>query len=379
MLASAESTPRAKLKLATQAILLSPEFLYLNANAGQAVGALNDLNSYQVAERLSFFLWSSVPDEALMAAAKAGSLKTKDGIKAQVSRMMADARFSNFFDGFFNQWLKLENLPAHTRDVALFPEYKPELLTSMANETRAFLTHIIGQNRPINEILTADYSFVDQRLAQYYGIAGVSSTQLTRVTLPPQQRRGILTQGAVLTVTGRNASATAPVRRGVFVLKKLSCKPPAPPPPDIPGFPEDPPTGAEMTAKQKMARHRTSGACMSCHSSIDPPGIGLENFDNFGKWRTKYSPTLDVDSSEVFEGIPFTNPAELVTAIAQKDEFESCLAETVAGYALGRVPSFDDKCHAENLVIRVQKSGGSFADLITEFVASDFFQREIGD
>jgi hypothetical protein len=377
-LVSSETNARLKLKLATQAALMSQEFLYLNVNRGQAANTLNNLDSYQLAERVSFFLWSSIPDAELLAAAEQNLLINKEDLKSQVQRMIQDPRFTDFYEGFFGQWLKLENLAGQTRDTSLFPDYSPELLASMGTETKTFLQNIITQKRPLDEIMTADYSFIDQRLAKFYGLAGGGSA-FSRMTLPPTQRRGILTQASILTVTGRNTGTTAPVRRGVFILKKLLCRAPSPPPANIPSFPDDPPNGAELTAKQKMAQHRTNPSCAACHASIDPLGIGLENFDNLGKWRTNYSATLPVDAQEAIDGTTFTTPVAMVSLIAQTGTFKACMADTLATYALGRVTAASDRCLAENVVARAVADGGSFLDLVTEFITSELFQKEIGD
>jgi hypothetical protein len=312
------------MELALEAILVSPKFLFRIEPADRP---LDDL---EFASRLSYFLWSSMPDDELFALADSHRLRDPEILHAQVHRMLLDPKSRALADNFAGQWLQTRNLDSLQPDPAEFPEFTPDLRRDMQTETRLFVQSLIRGDRPISDFLAANYTFLNQRLALFYGIPSVDGPQFRRVDLPADSHRsGIFTQAAVLTVTSYPAR-TSPVLRGKWILENLLDSPPPPPPPNVPKLDETS-LGATATVRQRLEQHRASPACSGCHSRMDPLGFNLENYDAIGRWRTNDG-DLPIDAGD--------GPNALRKhLLADQDRFARCLASKLATYALGRKTS----------------------------------------
>lgn len=334
-------------RLALSAVLVSPQFLYrtIDNPAPDDPGQTYTLGAYELASRLSYFLWSSMPDDELLALAATGELLRDDVLRAQTRRLLADDRAAAFIEGFAGQWLLLRNLDILDIDRARFPDYSPALKDAMVAEATMFFADVVRADRPALTLLDADHTFVNQPLAALYGLPGVSGEQMRRITLPPgSPRGGVLTMGAVLTVTS-NPTRTSPVKRGLYVLDQILGTPPPPPPPDIPPLEQaevkhhddlvGPP--APPSLREQLKAHLFDPACASCHSRMDPLGLALENFSAIGAWRdADESGRIDA-SGTLPGGEAFSGPDELKSLLlARGGQFVENLTRKLLTYALGR-------------------------------------------
>jgi mono/diheme cytochrome c family protein len=323
---------------AVEAILVSPHFLFLVEQdpAGAAPGSVHRVSDLELASRLSFFLWSSIPDEALLAAAEKGDLGNRAGLEAQVGRMLADPRADALTRNFAGQWLYLRNLDQQRPDIAVFPKFDTRLRQAMAQETEMFFGHVLRSNRSVLDFIAADYTFLNQRLAEHYGIAGVSGTAFRQVALDPASHRGgLLGQASILTVTSYG-NHTSVVKRGKWILDNMLAAPPPPPPPDVPAL-QDRHDGRLLTAREQLELHRTNAVCAACHVKMDPLGFSLENFDAVGGFRrTDAGQPIDV-SATMPDGMKFAGLSGLQAVLmARKDEFTAAFTERLLTYALAR-------------------------------------------
>lgn len=367
------------LQLAIQAMLVSPHFLFRierdsNPNDPSAVHAISDL---ELASRLSYFLWSSMPDEPLLQMAEAGKLRQPGALEGQIRRMLADPKAAALADNFAGQWLETRNLDSVKPDPGKFPEWGPELREAMKAETRLFFEHMLRENRPMQEFLSADYTFLNGALAKHYGIEGVEGPEFRRVSVSGQ-RGGILSHGSVLTVSSY-PTRTSPVIRGKYVLQNILGTPPPPPPPDVPTLNEES-VGSAASLRAQMEKHRTNAVCASCHNRMDVLGFGLENYDAIGRWRTKDG-KFDIDSSGTLpSGKTFTTPAELRKLLTEDlTEFSRCLSEKMLTYALGRGLERYDRRTVDGLVKDVAANGSRFQDLVFAISKSLPFQSRRGE
>ena len=330
-----------------QAILISPDFLFRVEHdpKNAAPGSVYRLSDHELASRLSFFLWSSIPDDELLTLAGQGKLHDPGVLKAQVRRMMADAKSDALIDNFAGQWLLLRNLANVRPDTDVFTRFDENLRQAFLSETRLFLTNIFREDRPALELLDADYAFLNERLARHYGIPNVYGPQYRKVSLPPgSPRGGLLGQGSVLTVTSY-PNRTSVVQRGKWVLENLLGTPPPPPPPDVPQLKPQASDGHKRTMREAMEEHRKNPVCSSCHSRMDPIGFALENFDGVGEWRDKDA-GAPIDASGLLPNREQFNGAAGLTKLLlekHKGEFIGTLTEKLMIYALGRGMSPDDK------------------------------------
>ncbi len=360
-----------RIRLALSGVLVSPHFLFrveldpANAKAGTAY----PINDYELASRLSYFLWSSLPDDALFALAAKGELR--QNLDAQVKRMLKDPKSAAFVQNFAGQWLTIRKLAEVNPDPKVFPRFDEELRSAMYRETEMFFDAILREDRSILDFLDADFSFVNERLAKHYGITGVKGPEFRRVKLPPN-RGGILTQASILTLTS-NSTRTAPVKRGKFVLEQILNTPPPPPPPDVPNLPLE----KELTGslRQIMEQHRTNPVCASCHQRMDPIGFAFEHFDAIGAWRDKDG-KFAIDPSGVLpDGKTFNGPDGLKALLkGKKDVFGRCLTEKVLTYGLGRGLEFYDRCAVDKIQQVLDKNDYRFSILLLEVVKSEPFQ-----
>lgn len=364
-------------QLALQAVLVSPNFLFRGELQPEPDNpkSVHPVNDYALASRLSYFLWSTMPDAELFALAEKGKLrKNLDG---QVKRMLKDPKSRALVENFGGQWLQLRNLNIATPDAKTFPNYDAELRTAMQRETEAFFEYIVREDRPILDFLNAKYTFVNDRLAKHYGIEGVEGENFQRVSLKGTGRAGVLTQGAILTLTS-NPTRTSPVKRGKYVLENILGTPPPPAPPNVPELKEVKLTG---TLRQRMEQHRENPTCASCHARMDPIGFGFENFDGIGAFRQKddnfpIDPSGQLVSGESFKGAP---DLAAMLAKSKRDEFVRCISEKMLTYAIGRGPEFYDKCALDEIANGVSKKGYRFSSLIREIVQSVPFQQRRGE
>jgi len=326
------------IRLALQRILVSPDFLFrVEVDPARAPsGSAYRVSDVELASRLSFFLWSSSPDDELLSLAERGKLKEPAVLEQQVKRMWADSRANTLVSNFVGQWLHLRNIEAVLPDPAAFPDFDENLRVALARETDLFFESMLREDRSLLDLLRADYTFLNERLARHYGIAGIHGSEFQRVTLTNEERKGLLGQGSVLTVTSY-PNRTSPTLRGKWLLENLLGSPPPPPPPDVPSLREEKDVSL-LTMRQRLEQHQVNPVCAGCHSRMDPLGFALENFDGLGRWRT------GVDSSGILpDGTKIDGPVGLRNILLnKKDQFVTTATERLLTYALGRgVEPFD--------------------------------------
>jgi hypothetical protein len=375
-------------QIAIQAMLVSPHFLFrierdavplkIQSNAKARVAA-RKLNDFELASRLSYFLWSSMPDDSLMWWADKGKLSEPQHLLHQVRRMLKDPKAGALAGNFAMQWLELRRLNDFMPDPELFPSFTPELRAAMQTETVKFCEEIIRQDRSIIDFLDAKFTYVNEPLAKHYGIPNIKGPEFKRVVFTGQQasqRGGLLTQASVLTVTS-NPTRTSPVKRGKWVLEQVLGAAPPPPPPDVPDLSEDKKIISGATMRQRMVQHREDPGCASCHARMDPIGFGLENYDAIGAWRTQEG-KFPVDASgELAGGYKFNGAAELKTVLKSRNgEFARCLAEKMLTYSLGRGLERSDKPTVDAITKSVATDGYRFSALVLAVVQSEPFRNK---
>ncbi len=335
----------AGIEWAIERILVAPDFLFRIERdaAGAKPGAPYRISDVELASRLSFFIWSSLPDEELLHLAEQGKLKDPAVLDQQVQRLLRDPRSSALVTNFAGQWLYLRNLRGHAPDPNLFVDFDDNLRDAFQRETELFFESLLREDRSVIDLLRANYTFVNQRLARHYGMPGIYGSHFRRVTFTDDRRAGLLGQGSILTVTSY-AHRTSPVVRGKWLLENLLGAPPPPPPPNIPALKENNEGGTPTSVRERLEQHRRNPVCASCHARMDPLGFALENFDAIGRWRTTDEAGNPIDSSGTLpDGTTFTGPAAFRQALlARSDEFVSALTEKLLIYAIGRgLESFD--------------------------------------
>jgi hypothetical protein len=355
-------------------VLCSPGFLYLRENDG----ALDD---YAVASRLSYFLWSSMPDEALLQDAGGQKLNDSAALRAQTLRLLSDPKASAFVDQFTSRWLelyKIGSMPPSPKEYHNY--YVDGLAKAMKTEAAMFFRYVLENNLPIDRFLDADFTFVNGGLARLYKIPDIHGAAFQKVSLTDRRRGGVLGMAGVLTASA-NGIDTSPVVRGVWVLRNILGTPPTPPPPDV--KPLDPDIRGAKTIRDQLAKHRTVSTCASCHMKIDPPGFALENFDPIGGWRDTY-PRPDgegprVDSSGALNGgESFKNVVSFKDALlaGHRDQFARCLTEKLLTYSMGRTLEPADGAYVDSIVAALKKRGGGLRDLIVLVAGSEPFRRK---
>ena len=363
------------LGLAIQAMLVSPHFLFhierdLYPNDPAKIHRVSDV---ELASRLSYFLWNSMPDEELLSLAEQRRLSSPAVLDAQVKRMLADEKSSAMAENFAGQWLEIRNLDSIKPDPQKFPAWNPELRDAMKTETRMFFNAILRENRPIGEFIDARYTFLNELLANHYGIDGVTGPEFRRVDLTTPERGGVLTHGSVLAVSSY-PTRTSVVIRGKYILQNILGAPPPPPPADVPPLNEDT-VGTTASLRQQMEAHRTNAICASCHSRMDPLGFALENYDAIGKWRTMDG-GFPVDSSGVLPGgKKFANSAEMRAILNDRlPDLTRTLTEKMLVYSMGRGLQRYDRPTVNTITARVADSGYGLQTLVREVVRSLPFQ-----
>ena len=367
------------IRLAIQAMLANPRFVFRLEQAPQTarVGQTYRISDIDLASRLSFFLWGTVPDAELVAAATSGVLRTPAGLEKQVRRMLADPRAEAVALRFGAQWLRLQDIKKNRPDPLLFPHWDNTLADAFRRETELFFDSIVREDRNVLDLLTADYTFANERIAKHYGIPNVMGNEFRRVTLTDPARRGILGHGSVLQLTSI-ADRTSPVLRGKWVMEVLLGSPPPPPPPNVPlleetkGVRED----RVLSVRERMEQHRANPACNSCHKAIDPLGLALENFDPSGKWRIKDGGVTVDPTGVMYDGTPINGPADLREALLKhQDAILLSFTENLMTYALGRQVEYYDMPAIRAIVRNAAKNGNRMSAFITGVINSAAFQK----
>jgi hypothetical protein len=378
-----EQAVRAGLK----AVMVSPDFLFLRERPGP-------LDDFALASRLSYFLWSTMPDEELLALAEQGKLRQPDALRGQVERMLRDPRAAAFTENFVGQWLGLRDIDFTVPDHLLYPEFDDLLKASMVTEAHQFFDEVLKHDLSLTNFVASDFTMLNARLARHYGIPGPDGQEFRKVALPPGSHRGgVLTMAGVLKVTA-NGTSTSPVVRGAWVLDRILGTPPSPPPPGVPAV--EPDTRGATTMREQLAKHRQVATCATCHTKIDPPGFALESFDVIGGWRDNYRTrgrgqpvTIDgrrmpylkgpkVDAADVLpDGRRFADIDELKQLLlADKDQLARALAERLLTYATGAPPTAADRSEVEVIVRNVRDENYGLRALVHEIVRSKTFQQK---
>lgn len=372
-------------RVGLKGILVSPNFLFLREHGPK-------LDDFALASRLSYFLWSSMPDEELFNHAMAGKLRESEVLREQVDRMLRDPKAKAFNTNFTGQWLSLRAIDATMPDGTLYPEYDDILKTSMLKETSLFFDEVLQNDLPLTHFVSSDFSFLNARLAKHYGIPSIEGMEMRKVMLPGDSHRGgLLTMGSILKVTA-NGTTTSPITRGSWVLERILGTPPPKPPPDVEAI--EPDIRGATTIREQLAKHRNVESCASCHRKIDPPGFALESFDVIGGWRDHYRATGEprvVNGRKVrFWNGPSVEPGDVLLdgrsfrdiddykklLLEDKDQLARNLTEKLVAYGTGAAPTRADKAQIELIVHRLREKNYGFKALIHEVVQSPLFQRK---
>ncbi len=366
------------IQLGVQATLTSPYFLFkVEYDRKSKDGKPTPITDFELATRLSYYLWSSMPDDTLLDLAREGKLKDDAVLEEQVRRMLKSRKSRALVENFAGQWLQLRNLKTVQPDPKLFPEFDESLRAAMLKETEEYFATILKEDRSILEFIDSDYTVLISRMARYYKIKGFKPGKQdvpVKVTLTDGRRGGVITQASVLTVTS-NATRTSPVKRGKFILEQFLGAPPPPPPPDVPELKE---SGVDLkaTLRKRMEQHRADPNCAVCHAKLDPLGFGLENYDAIGAWREKEGEATIDASGTLPSGQSFSGAKELKAILkGRSGEFTRCLAEKLMTYGLGRGLDYYDRCAVDRIAQAVEKDGHKFSRLVVEIVKSDAFRK----
>lgn len=385
----------ASLRAGIKAILVSPKFLYLR----EANGTLDD---YALASRLSYFLWSTMPDDELFELARSGELHTPDVLRSQVERMLQHPKAKAFAENFTGQWLSLRDIDATTPDKALYPEFDELLKWSAVQETHRFFDELLKEDLSVRNVIDSDFTMLNGRLAAHYGIPDVHGVGIRKVSLKPEYHRGgLMTQASILKVTA-NGTSTSPVLRGIWVLDRIMGQPVSPPPPNVPAV--EPDIRGATTIREQLAKHRSTENCMGCHSRIDPPGFALENFDVIGGWRDRYRVVAEqkdwvknrvgplakylagyqyglgrpIEAADTLpDGRQFSDIDELKQLfLADPEQIARCLTEKLITYATGQPVGFDDRKQVNLILAEARASDYGLRTLVHALVASELFRSK---
>lgn len=366
------------LKVALRAILTAPYFVFRVEKDPDPQSLMpHPLDAFELASRLSYFLWSSTPDDALLDAAEDGSLLDVGELKKHVDRMLDDPRSEGFVESFAGQWLYTRALDDHEPDYVVYPTYNEAIAAAMKKETKLFFREFLHSDRGMDELLTADFTFANDTLAAYYGLPPVGSEEHQMVSFKDEPRKGVLTQGSLLTVTS-HPTRTSPVKRGKWVLTQLLCSKPADPPPGVEGLmPEAMPSG---TLRDLLEQHRANPVCASCHDVMDPLGFGLESYDGVGLFRTEDTGGFPIDSSgELPTGEKFGGALEMADIIAADPRYSSCVTRQLFTFALGRGTDPRDQEYLDYMTQEFTAQGSKLRDLIKLVVTSEPFRLRRGE
>jgi hypothetical protein len=377
-----EGTFDSGIEAALQRVLADPEFLYRGEPEAPALqaGRTYRISDTELASRLSFFLWSSIPDEALLTVASQGKLKQPAVLEQQIRRMVADPKSKYLIENFVGQWLNVRGMAAMEPVVNLFPDFDSTLREGFRREAELFFDSIVHEDRSILDLLTADYTFVNERVAKHYGIPNVYGSNFRRVQLGPEfdMRRGLLGKGALLTVTSQ-AARTSPVTRGKWFLQTFFGISPPDPPPNVPAIKPAANDAAgnvkEPTMRERMAQHHANPVCATCHNIFEPLGLAMENFDAVGAWRTEDNGSPIDGAGKFVDGTPVDGPASLRALLLKyQDAYIRNVTEKLLTYALGRGVEYQDMPLVRRIVRDSAATNYRFSSLVMSIVTSDAFQ-----
>ncbi len=363
------------LQLAIQALLVSPHFLFKVEQVPKAIvpGEFPRISSFELATRMSYFLWSTMPDDRLLQLALSNELQKPEVLRSEVRRMIQDRRATEFVENFAAQWLTLRKLDLFQPNAQLFPSWNERIRDLARRETYAFFYGVMKEDLSILTLIDADFTYMNEELAKFYGIPGVKGPEFRKVSLTGQPRLGLLTQASVLAVTS-NPTRTSPVKRGKWILDNILGTPPPNPPPGVPELEKAKLTG---TLRERIEQHRSDVACAGCHKLMDPLGLALENFNAVGLWRTQ-DEGQKIDASGVLpDGTTVKHAGDLIRTLraAHADQFSRCLTEKMMCFALGRGLEYYDRCTVDQIVSKLKSNDYRFSMLVTEIVLSDPFQK----
>jgi hypothetical protein len=362
-------------------MLSSAKFLYRTEPppADGKPGSIYKLNNVELASRLSFFLWSTIPDEELRTLAEQGKLSDSKVLDHQVHRMLADSRAKSLTTNFAFEWLKVRDMDALEPDPYVYPSFNAPLRTALKAEMEMFVDSIFREDRSVTDLLSANYTFVNERLAEHYGIENIRGDQFRRVTLTDPNRFGLLGKGAVLMVTAY-PNRTSPVLRGSYILENITGTPPSPPPPNVPAFKENKDGEQAHTVREIMEQHRANPACKACHGVMDPLGFALENFDTIGAYRTmdRFTRTKIDAEGQLANGTMVKSPSDLRAALLQHPEqFAQTLTEKLTMYALGRGVEYYDMPQIRKIVKDAKRENFRFSSIVLGIISSPEFQSSV--
>jgi hypothetical protein len=366
------------IRTALQGILAAPQFIFRFElqPADVQPGEAYPLSGMDLATRLSFFLWAAAPDQELLQLAQSGRLSDRRVLQQQVERLLKDPRSESLSTRFLHQWLRLEDVGKVWPEPTLFPDFSTQLRDAMVQESEMLFQHLVNEDRSLLELFSADYSFLNERLARHYGIDGISGDEMRLVKYPADSpRRGIFAHGSVLQLTSMS-DRTSPVQRGKWVMEVLMGTPPPPPPPNVPAFEASPPAaeGRRLTTRERMERHRTAPVCSSCHRFIDPIGLSLDNFDAVGKWRIRENMQALDTRGQFYDGTPVSTPTELSAVLLKRPvPLVRNFMNRLMSYAIGRPTEFYDQPTIREITKAAEADGYKLSSLIMGIVMSDPF------
>ncbi len=361
-------------QVAVAAVLVSPHFLFRVERDAPATGGDQSIRSYELASRLSYFLWSTMPDDQLFALAASGELANESTLRQQVRRMIGDERASSLAHNFGGQWLNLRTLEDITPDPSQFTDWSAELRDAMRRETELVFEEVVRQDGSIVDFIAADYTFVNERLARHYGLTDITGDEFRKVSLAGTPRAGVLTHASILTLTS-NPTRTSPVKRGKWIMENILGTPPPEPPAEVPDLEETRKATPNASLREQLELHRKDPNCAVCHEQMDALGFGFENFDAIGRWRDADGQFPINASGALPGGESFKTPPELIKILsARRDDFARVMTERMLTYALGRGLEFYDRCAVDKIVEALEKADYRFATLVTEIVLSRPFR-----
>ncbi|MCH8829346.1 MAG: DUF1592 domain-containing protein, partial [Planctomycetes bacterium] len=369
------------IQVAVQSVLVSPHFLFRVESDKQPDDptAKHAIRDYELASRLSYFLWSTMPDEELFRLAAEGDLHKPQVLAQQVRRMLKDDRVTELAQNFGGQWLNLRILDTVSPDPKRFPTFNRKLQADMKRETELFINEVFRENHSILDFLDGRFTFINERLAKHYGIKGVQGEKFRMVKLTGNQRAGVLTHASILTITS-NPTRTSPVKRGKWILINIFDKPPPPPPPGVPELDEEKIASGELSLRKQFEIHRKNPTCASCHNTMDALGFGFENFNAIGQWREKEGKNPVDASGQLPNGDKFRGPIELIQILKKrKAEFARCFTRKLLTFALGRGLEDYDKCAVDKIVKNTAKGDYRFESIVLAIVNSKPFRMRRGD
>jgi mono/diheme cytochrome c family protein len=361
--------------VALQAILVSPDFLFRKETDPTDGATERQLNEYEIASKLSYFLWSTMPDEELFQLAENKRLLDRDILRQQIERMLKDEKADALSRNFASQWLNLRNLIDVRPNRRVFEDFDDSLREAMMKETELLFNSIVKEDRSIEEFLSADFTHVNERLAKHYGISGVSGDEFVRVSLQGTNRTGVLTHASILTLTS-NPGRTSPVKRGKWIMENILGEAPPPAPPGVPPLEDAARDVSDLSLRERLEVHRKDPGCASCHKAMDPLGMGFENFDAVGRWRDEEGKKPVDASGDLPSGQKFSGPLELISILREKNQqFYRTFTERLMVYALGRGLEYYDKCAVDHTLDLAKERGYRFSALVEGIVTSDPFMK----